>query len=225
MNAAIAEARETVDDFIAALSNPQPNQMAFSVKVAIIDGDQTEHLWLTPVRYENGKFIGRINNEPHMVTTVKFGDEVTVAKDEISDWLYAEDRTLIGGFTARVLQASSSGEKKVFENHELIGTWSVVSIDHGAGPKPQPGFSLEVTSSEITFVAPNGATKTMGQIHRIDPAATPREIDLQNDDTVGLGIYELDGDSLKLIVHNPGAGRPTDFAGTDSAMLFTLQRE
>jgi len=33
--------------------------------------------------------------------------------------------------------------------------------------------------------------------------------------TVGLGIYELDGDSLKLIVHNPGAGRPTDFAGTD----------
>jgi uncharacterized protein YegJ (DUF2314 family) len=56
MGRAIAEARRTVDNFIAALMNPRPNQKAFSVKVAIKDGEKTEHLWLVPVRYQNGTF-------------------------------------------------------------------------------------------------------------------------------------------------------------------------
>lgn len=225
MTTAIEEARAKVDSFIAALSTPQPNQEAFSVKVAINDGDQTEHLWLVPVRFENGKFIGRVNNEPQKVTTVKFGDEIRVAKDEISDWIYAEDRKMVGGFTARVLQDASNAQTKPVRNHELIGTWSVVSIDRGAGPDPKPGFHIAITDTEVTFVAPNGATKTMGQLHRIDTTATPREIDLRNGNSVGFGIYELDGDSLKMIVCNPGAERPAELKGSRDAMLFTLKRD
>jgi len=225
MNAAIEQARATVDSFIAALTNKQPTQKAFSVKVAIEDGDQTEHLWLVPVRYENGKFIGRVNNEPQKVTTVKFGDEVTVAKDEISDWIYADNRKMVGGYTTRVLQGESKAQTKPVGNHELIGTWSVVSIDHGAGPDPKAGFHLAITDTEITFLAPNGATKTMGQLHRIDPMATPCEIDLRNGNSVGFGIYELVGDSLKMIVCNPGAGRPAELKGSRDAMLFTLKRD
>ncbi|MFO7904904.1 MAG: DUF2314 domain-containing protein, partial [Pirellulaceae bacterium] len=225
MTAAIQQARANIDGFIAALSNPQPNQKAFSVKVAISDGDQTEHLWLVPVRFENGRFIGRINSEPQKVETVKFGEEIGVAKDKISDWIYAENRKMVGGFTARVLQGASNVQTKSIGNHELMGTWSVVSIDRGAGPDPKPGFHLTITDTEITFLAPNGATKTMGHLHRIDPKAIPREIDLRNGNSVGFGLYELDGDSLKMIVRNPGAGRPTELKGSSDSMLFTLKRD
>jgi len=58
MTAAMEQARSTVDEFIDALSSPKPSQSRFSVKVAVKDGDHVEHLWLVPVRYENGKFIG-----------------------------------------------------------------------------------------------------------------------------------------------------------------------
>jgi uncharacterized protein YegJ (DUF2314 family) len=106
MGRAIAEARKTVDSFIAALMNPRPNQKAFSVKVAIKEGEKTEHLWLVPVRYQNGSFVGRINNEPQYVKTVSFDNEITVAKDQISDWIYAEGTRIMGGYTARILRGS-----------------------------------------------------------------------------------------------------------------------
>lgn len=225
LNAAIAEARATVDNFIQAISNPKPNQTSFSVKVGIVEGDQTEYLWLVPVRFENGKFIGRVNNEPFMVTTVKFGDEVTVAKDEISDWLYMENRTMMGGFTVRILMASVQDGEKPVVSQEMLGIWSKVSIDKGAGLQLQAGFGFEVTSEEIYFIAPNGEKMLMGQIHRIDSAASPCEIDLKNENMIGLGIYELTGNTLKLIVRDPGAGRPTEFAGSAETMFFSLERD
>jgi len=40
----------------------------------------------------------------------------------------------------------------------------------------------------------------------------------------GLGIYQLDGDQLSLIVGDPGQARPTMFAGTPKGMLFKLKR-
>jgi uncharacterized protein YegJ (DUF2314 family) len=106
MTAAMAEARRTVDRFILSLNNPKPSQSSFSVKLLIEDGDHGEHMWILPVRYEGGKFYGTINNEPDKVTTVKIGDEVSVAKDQVSDWMYIENRKLVGGYTLRVLRNS-----------------------------------------------------------------------------------------------------------------------
>jgi uncharacterized protein (TIGR03067 family) len=229
MAAAIAKARSSVDEFINALTNPEPSQSAFSVKVAVQDGDEVEHLWLVPVRYENGQFIGRVNNEPQMVSTVKFDDEVKVAKNEISDWIYADDGKMAGGFTVHVLRSAMQQEPapdstESVGDHELIGKWVVVSIDSGAGPAAKEGFHLDITAATITFVAPNGATKTMGHIHRIDPTSNPKQIDLRNGSDIGLGIYELDGSSLKLIVRNPGSDRPQELTGHRDGMLFMLKR-
>jgi uncharacterized protein (TIGR03067 family) len=109
--------------------------------------------------------------------------------------------------------------------HELIGNWSIVSIDRGAGPDRKHGFHLEITDTELTFIAPSGTRKTLGQIHRIDPVVKPREIDLRNGHAVGFGIYEIDGDSLKLVVRDPGTERPSTFKGSPDGMLFTLERD
>ena len=161
---------------------------------------------------------------------MNFGDEIEVAKDEISDWIYAEDQEMVGGFTVRVLcqgtleqQANDTTEQ--IGDHELIGKWEVISIDGGGGPDAIQGFHLDVTDATITIVSSSGAERSMGQIRRIDPATTPKQIDLRNGSEICLGIYELHGDSLKLIVRDPGSERPREFKGARDGMLFTLKRD
>ena len=116
MASAIEKARATVDQFTAALEDPQPGQGDFSIKYPVVDGEMVEHMWLVPVRFEDGRFIGNINNEPYDVTTVKLGDEVTVAPDEISDWMYVEDNKLVGGYTIRVFRDQlNDAERKALD--------------------------------------------------------------------------------------------------------------
>lgn len=117
MNAAIAKARETVSQFIEALENPKPTDADFSVKLRIGEGEHTEHMWLSPVRYNSGKFIGILGNEPIYEQKVKFGDQVEVAENEITDWMYVNDGKLVGGYSIRVLRDKMSpSQRKEFDN-------------------------------------------------------------------------------------------------------------
>lgn len=106
MNAAMEKARATVKSFITALRSPKAGQSAFSIKMSFTDGGNTEHMWLTPVTFDGTKFTGTVNNEPEKVKSVKMGQKVTVAPDKISDWMYIENRKLVGGETLRVLRAA-----------------------------------------------------------------------------------------------------------------------
>jgi len=78
MDAAIAKAQSEVDSFIAELA--KNNGSNFAVKVPITDKGETEHFWLTNVFYRDGKFSGLLGNDPGIVTNVKYGDTITVAK-------------------------------------------------------------------------------------------------------------------------------------------------
>jgi uncharacterized protein YegJ (DUF2314 family) len=112
MNAAIEKARSTADTFITALNSPKANQTAFSVKMAFTDGGNTEHMWLTPVSYDGTKFVGTVGNEPEKVKNVKLGQKVSVGPSEISDWMYVENRKLVGGYTLRALRDAMSPKER-----------------------------------------------------------------------------------------------------------------
>lgn len=103
MNAAIAHARETVNDFIERFQNPKSTNSDFSVKVKIEDGDKVEHFWLSDISYSNGTFSGTIGNDPVFVKNVKFGQQIRVKSDQITDWMYLDDGKMRGNFTLRVL--------------------------------------------------------------------------------------------------------------------------
>jgi uncharacterized protein YegJ (DUF2314 family) len=104
MNAAITKARSTVDTFINALKAHRPDQTDFAVKAAFTDGDKTEHMWIGSVSFDGTNFRGTVQNEPEMVKSVKEGQEVTVAPAQISDWMYAEKKKLVGGQTVRAVR-------------------------------------------------------------------------------------------------------------------------
>ena len=116
MNAAMEKARSTVNTFITALKSPKAGQSAFSVKMAFTDGSNIEHLWLTPVSFDGRNFQGTVNNEPEKVKTAKMGQKVTIAPAKISDWMYVENRKLVGGQTLRVLRdALTPAERADFD--------------------------------------------------------------------------------------------------------------
>lgn len=104
MNAAMATARSTVGTFTAAMKAPKSGQTAFSVKMPVTDGKETEHMWLAGVTYDGKAFHGTINNEPETVHTVKMGQAVDVEASKISDWMYVDNGTLVGGYTIHVLR-------------------------------------------------------------------------------------------------------------------------
>jgi uncharacterized protein YegJ (DUF2314 family) len=116
MNAAIEKARATVNTFIAALQTPKAGQSGFSIKMAFIDGGNTEHMWLTPVQYDGKSFRGTVNNTPEKVNNVKMGQQVSIEPSKISDWMFVENGKLKGGHTLRVLRdAMTPAERADFD--------------------------------------------------------------------------------------------------------------
>jgi len=102
MAKAITRARETLDMYWAAADNPK-GRKGFAVKVKISDKNGSEHFWLKAVKRTKSGFEGIIANTPAMVKKVKEGQLYAFKKPEISDWMYFENRKIIGGFTIRVL--------------------------------------------------------------------------------------------------------------------------
>lgn len=103
MDRAIAEARQTVDEFVRALQNPGDGEWGFAVKVPIEDRGQVEHFWLNDVSYAQGLFTGTINNDPQTVQNVRLGQRYSVKKTEISDWMYMKGKKMIGNRTLQAL--------------------------------------------------------------------------------------------------------------------------
>lgn len=101
MDAAIARARSEVDKFIAELENP--TGIDHAVKAPIEDNGQVEHFWLSNLTFENGEFKGIIDDEPGVVKNVKLGQEWTVKKADISDWMFMRDDKMYGNYTMRPL--------------------------------------------------------------------------------------------------------------------------
>ncbi|MET0263650.1 MAG: DUF2314 domain-containing protein [Rariglobus sp.] len=97
MNAAIAKAKGSVDEFIAVLDAQGAD--SFSVKAPITDANGTEHFWITDVSFKDGVFAGKIGNEPGIVKNVRIGQDWRVNKADISDWMFMRGEKIHGGYT------------------------------------------------------------------------------------------------------------------------------
>ena len=100
---------------------------------------------------------------------------------------------------------------------QLQGEWSMVSgsADGNAMPAAMRETARRVCKGDETTVT-IGAQLLMKAKFTIDPSRKPKTIDYQMIDgpTKGkkqLGIYELQGDTVKFCFGAPGSERPTDF--------------
>ena len=118
MDRAVENAQRTLGFFMAALRAKKNGDTVFEIKKGFIDGDKVEHLWIKRVTYDGKKFHGEIDNRPNEVSNVHLGEHVTVAPQDVTDWMFLKDGKLIGGYTTRVLYARLSPEDKAeFDKH------------------------------------------------------------------------------------------------------------
>jgi uncharacterized protein (TIGR03067 family) len=99
----------------------------------------------------------------------------------------------------------------------LTGKWQCVAGEEG-GAKATDDLAkqLRLVFDGEKFKAYIGDMVLMAGTIKVDPTAKPKTIDLQGAEgrlkgQTGEGIYELDGDALKLCLVEPGEKRPTEF--------------
>jgi uncharacterized protein (TIGR03067 family) len=118
-------------------------------------------------------------------------------------------------FVALAVQGDADAIKK--EMAKLEGEWSMVSgeIDGTAMPKEYLKDAKRVAKDGETTVTIAGRTFMKAKF-TVDPTKKPKAIDYvftegPNKDMKSLGIYEIDGDTVKFCFAKPGKDRPADF--------------
>ena len=103
MNAAIAHAQATLDDFLKVVHSPPAGATGFKLKVHLTDDHGSEHLWITPFAQISKGFVGIVADDPEVVTNVSAGQRINFSRSEISDWGYTLNGKQVGSFTVCVL--------------------------------------------------------------------------------------------------------------------------
>jgi uncharacterized protein (TIGR03067 family) len=122
------------------------------------------------------------------------------------------------------LLAAGCGKKD--DQQALTGSWKVVSAEEGGKPPEETIKKTKVLIIDTDFSL-HDANGRRTMKYKIDATKSPKHIDLDWDNHVQPGIYELSGDDLKVCFDQAGKTRPTAFkteAG-DKVLLLVLKRE
>ncbi len=116
MNAAIAQAQKTIEEFISDLGKKEGAGVKRSLKVRFDTGKEPEHIWVGDVKVTGQGFEGVLENEPVDIKGLKAGDKVTFSKNQISDWLVISEGKVKGGFTIKAIRKRMSpSERRAFD--------------------------------------------------------------------------------------------------------------
>lgn len=102
---AVQAARASLPVFWGRLAeNPAPSPDDFQLKVALRNPQGgIEELWLSDIRREGARVVGRLNYEPESLPSLHRAQIVPIAEGDIIDWSFKEGRKRYGHFTTRVL--------------------------------------------------------------------------------------------------------------------------
>ena len=106
MNAAIARARASIDQFINRLMNPQPGDHTFGVKWRFVDDENGEYMWVNDVHVEASDFVGILTSQPQVVKNVWVSQTIRLPIAEIVDWGFSNGERIFGNYTLRAMLPS-----------------------------------------------------------------------------------------------------------------------
>ena len=112
LEAAIGQARDTLDTFIQRLAAPHADRTFVAIKVRFFPPDESpQDIWVDDVTYTDGVFRGYIGDD---IPSLKLeaGERLTVAEKDIIDWMIVEEGKLIGGYTIRLAVQRMSPEER-----------------------------------------------------------------------------------------------------------------
>lgn len=102
-----AQARASLPAFWAAREAQAPGTEKFMLKVAFpMDAGGGEHIWVTDISTKgDGRYEGRLGNDPQFIKDRRFGDLVSFGETQVSDWMFLRFGKIVGNETARPLIA------------------------------------------------------------------------------------------------------------------------
>ena len=112
IEAATQHARSTIDEFKEALAHPNPERSDFSVKVELHEDEGVHYLWLQQVTCTGSSFAGTLGPDASGMKRHKPGETITINAGDIRDWMYVENKELVGGFTLRAIRDKLRGEQR-----------------------------------------------------------------------------------------------------------------
>jgi RNA polymerase sigma factor (sigma-70 family) len=128
----------------------------------------------------------------------------------------------------------ASDASKDEDKKKLQGTWYTVSVESHGMKIPQERIlakdvRLVVEGDRWTLTEARGDPDKVFTV-RLDATKRPKAIDSiyqtgPNKGKTSLGIYELDGDTLRVCLGEPGDPRPTTFQGGRTYTLEVFKRE
>ena len=101
MKAAKVQGRKTLPRFERMMAEQAPG--TYTIKFPLTQNGETEHIWLQVDGQADGKFIGRLANEPVNGTKYKMGQKMEVAKSDVEDWMVRDGDGIWGGYSLRVM--------------------------------------------------------------------------------------------------------------------------
>lgn len=136
---------------------------------------------------------------------------------------------LLSALALGLLLAPAGAEEKSAKDdkEKLQGTWVLVSGEHDGQPIPEEvakTVKLVFAGDKVTLY--HNDQKNEGTF-KVAADKKPKELDLDMDSGAVKGIYQLDGDTLKLANAKPGEERPKEFPKKEGSGLTvaTLKRQ
>jgi uncharacterized protein (TIGR03067 family) len=132
---------------------------------------------------------------------------------------------LVAGHQTASWAAPVPKEKGKADAELILGTWELVTRE--AAPRGQTnGIHRELHREGKAIIIHTSTNRRIDAIYKIDPTKSPKEWDwkLGESGAEFLGIYELDGDTLKLAIVSKGTPRPTKMEATPGVSLSTYKR-
>jgi uncharacterized protein YegJ (DUF2314 family) len=101
-----SEAKHRWSDYVDAFRARRRDK--FSVKGRIIEGEQSEYMWLTVTELDEHAVHGMLANEPEKLSGLKMGQDLHIPIDDVDDWLYiGTDKQVRGDFTRKALEEAA----------------------------------------------------------------------------------------------------------------------
>jgi uncharacterized protein YegJ (DUF2314 family) len=123
--ARIAEdARSTLPVFFRYLTREGAGNDHCYVKYPLMADDDSgismEQIWLTGIRFKNGRYFGVLASVPRYLSGMKRGDTVIFDMDAITDWMYVQGEKIIGGESIKYLLEKIPEEQRNDRDRELL---------------------------------------------------------------------------------------------------------
>jgi len=142
---------------------------------------------------------------------------------------------LVAALAVGLLVGAGGGQRDAGKEElkKFQGTWQFQSIEQdGTAVPPDVVKKRTIIFQDDRFTVKEGDKVFQAGSHRLDPTKTPKTVDAkvtegEDKGNTMLGIYEIQGDTLRVCFDPKGKKRPTEFKSPAGSGIFlaTFQRE